>query len=186
MESFFELAKTRRSIRSYANRDISRQDLELCVEAARYAPSACDSQPWKFIIVDDPEKRDLTAKALSYGPKLNAFAREAQAFIVIISEKQKLPAWLGGKIRNVDFRHTDTGIACAHLALQAQDLGIGTCILGWFTERKLKKVLSVPFNKKIELVLALGYPAGSDLPEKHLKDRDEVVSFNSYKKSPLV
>ncbi|MGB2631093.1 MAG: nitroreductase family protein [Candidatus Omnitrophota bacterium] len=187
MNSFLELAKNRRSVRSYSAADISRKDLEICIEAARYSPSACHSQPWSFIIIDDPEKRKFTAEAVAYGPGgMNSFAREARAFIAIVAEKQVLPAWLGGKARNVNFRHIDIGIACAHLVLQAQDLGIGTCILGWFNERRLKRILSVPFRKKIELVIALGYPSEQDLPEKHLKDRKELLSFNSYKKSPLV
>ncbi|MGD2278541.1 MAG: nitroreductase family protein [Candidatus Omnitrophota bacterium] len=181
MPSFMELARTRRSIRTYSDKGIGRGDLELCVEAARYSPSACHSQPWSFIIIDDPEKKKQTANALAYGPGgMNSFAHNAKAFIAIVSEKQTFPAWLGGKIRNVNFRHTDAGIACAHLILQAWELGIGTCIIGWFNEKKLKRILSVPFYKKIELVVALGYPAEAEIPEKQLKEKSDVISYNRY------
>ncbi|MFQ5952168.1 MAG: nitroreductase family protein [Candidatus Omnitrophota bacterium] len=183
MLSFLELAKTRRSVRAYTEQYISRQDLEKCVEAIRYSPSACHSQPWNFVIIDDPEKKDRVAKAVSCGPgDINSFAREARAFIAIISERQTSLAWIGGKLRKADFRRMDIGIACAHLVLQAWDIGIGTCIIGWFNERKLKRILSVPFHKKVELVIALGYPAESERPEKQLKDLDKVISFNTYRK----
>lgn len=179
--TFLDLAKRRRSIRAYTARSIDRKDLKLCVESARYAPSACNTQPWSFIIIDDPEKKELIGKAASYGPGgLNTFAREAQAFIAIVSEKQNFIAWLGGKLRNVDFRDADIGIACAHLVLQAQELGIGSCILGWFNEKKMKRLLGVPFLKKIELVVALGYPADAELPEKKLKDKEKTVFLNNY------
>lgn len=179
---FLDLAKSRRSVRAYTDKNIERKDLELCVEAARHAPSACNAQPWSFVIIDDPEKRDLVARAAAYGPgNLNSFARDARAFIAIVSEKQKFAAWIGGKLRNIDFRDTDIGIACAHLVLQAQELGIGSCILGWFNERKIKKILRVPRFKKIELVITLGYPAETELPEKNLKQRNDVIKYNSYK-----
>jgi nitroreductase len=181
MRSFLKLAKKRRSIRSYTDKKIERKDLELCVEAARYAPSACNSQPWSFVIIDSRKKVSQVAKACVYGPPgLNSFAREARAFIAIISERQTLPAWLASKLRRVDFRDNDIGIATSHIVLQAQELGIGSCILGWFNEGKIKKILSVPFHKKIELIIAMGYPADIELAEKKLKEKDKVVKYNSY------
>ncbi len=181
MSTFLDLVKARRSVRTYDKRYIKREDLELCVEAARYAPSACNSQPWTFIIIDDTAKKEAIVKnTLSGLYGMNAFTRDAAAFIAIVSEKRKLPAWAGGKLRKTDFRRIDIGIACEHLVLQAQELGIGTCILGWFNERKLKKILSVPFYKKIELVVALGYPTGSELPERKLKHKGMVLAFNEY------
>ncbi len=177
---FMDLAKTRRSVRSYESRDIRREELELCVEAARYAPSACNAQPWKFVIVDAPEKKAELA-GIFPGPRgMNLFARGAAAFIVMISEKQNFPAWAGGKIRRTDFRRMDIGMACQNLVLEAQELGIGTCILGWFNERKVKKILSVPLRKKVELIIALGYPLEAEFHERKLKERSEAVTFNGY------
>jgi nitroreductase len=181
MLDFFELAKTRRSIRAYTGRSVDRKDLEKCVEAARYSPSACNSQPWSFIIVDDPEKTSMIAKAAAYGPGgFNSFTKEAGAFIALVAEKQVFPAWMAGKIRHVDYRHVDIGIACAHLVLQAHELGIGSCILGWFDEGKIKKILSVPRFKTVELVIALGHPAETEIHEKKLKGRSETVFLNNY------
>lgn len=182
MASFLELARSRRSLRTYSPRMIERKDLELCVEAARHAPSACNSQPWKFIVIDDPAQREKVAGTFRRGTfSMNAFVRDAAAFLVIVSEKQKFVPWLGGKIACRDLRQTDIGLACAHLVLQAQELGIGSCILGWFDQKELRKILSLPPQKRIELVVSLGYPADNALPrEKQLKKINDVISFNRY------
>jgi nitroreductase len=179
--SFLDLAKKRRSIRFYEQRAISRKDLESCVEAALYAPSACNSQPWKFIIVDGAEqKKELSEGFLSGTYKMNSFALHAAAFIIVVAENMKFPAWVGGKLRKTDFRKIDIGIACAHLVLRAEELGIGTCILGWFDENRSRKILSVPRGKKIELIIAMGYPGEKELPEKILKDKNAVLGWNGY------
>lgn len=178
---FTDLVKSRRSVRVYDKRNIKREDLELCIEAARHAPSACNSQPWKFIIIDDIAKKELIAASVLSGLySMNTFAHKADVFIAIVSEKIKFLSWLGAKLRKTDYRHIDIGIACCQLLLQAQELGIGTCILGWFDERRLKKILSVPPVKKIELVIALGYPKNAKPADKYLKDKSEIISFNKY------
>jgi len=181
MSGFMELAKKRRSIRRYTGEKIDRKDLDKCVEAARYSPSACNNQPWKFIIVDDPQKTlDVAKRAFSRAYKMNTFVMNASAFIVIVSEKQKLAPMLGGIARGTDFRLIDTGIACEHIVLQATELGIGTCILGWFDEKGLKRLLSVPRNRKIDLVISIGPPQQIQPAERRLKDFSSVVSYNGY------
>ena len=181
MQTFISLAKSRRSIRNYSTAAIPKRDIARCAESARYAPSACNSEPWKFVIVDDSAQIKKIAKTVLSGPyKMNSFAHNAGAFIAIISEKVKLPAFLGGILRKTNFAKIDIGIACAHLVLEAQDLGIGSCILGWFNEKKLKRVLKIPRSKKIELLIAFGYPKDKKLPKRNLKHRDEVISFNKY------
>lgn len=183
MRPFIKLALDRRSVRNYSSRPIAREDLELCVEAARYSPSACNSQPWKFIIVDEPEIRAKVAGTFATGTfKMNSFVHNAAAFIAIVSEKQKFIPWLGAKLSGKDYRRMDIGIASAHIALEAEDLGIGACILGWFNEKKLGKILGLPASKSIELVISLGYPRNEDLKarEKNMKEKHETVSFNRY------
>ncbi len=145
------------------------------------SPSACNSQPWKFIIVDDNVTKKAFADNVFSGPyKMNSFAQNAAAYIIIVSEKPKLPSWVGGKIRRTDFRLIDIGIACGNLLLAAQDLGVGTCVLGWFNERSAKKILFVPRTKKIELIIAMGYTSRLNFPEKIVKEPNETVAFNSY------
>ena len=180
--SFLDLAISRESVREYKKGAlINRADLTSCVEAARLAPSACNSQPWKFIVVDSPDLVErIPHEVLSGAYKMNSFARGASAFIVITSEKIKAAAWAGGKLMRTDFRRIDIGIACAHLVLEAEDLGIGTCILGWFNKRRLKKMLSIPRSSKIELLISLGYPLTASKRQKRRKPPKETVAFNQY------
>ena len=180
--SFLDLAISRESVREYKKGAmINRTDLSSCVEAARHAPSACNSQPWKFIVVDSPDLVErIPHEVLSGAYKMNSFARGASAFIVITSEKINAAAWAGGKLMRTDFRRIDIGIACAHLVLEAEDLGIGTCILGWFNQRRLKKMLSIPRSRKVELLISLGYPLGKSKRQKNRKPPEETVSFNRY------
>jgi nitroreductase len=180
--NFTFLAASRRSTRRYKkNSPIPRDHLEMCMDSARMSPSACNSQPWKFVAVDDAlliEK--ISKEVLSGTHKMNSFAHNAAAFIAIVSENVKSSAWAGGKLMGTDFKFVDAGIACAHIVLQAEELGIGTCILGWFSEKRLKKILSVPRQKKIKLLIAMGYPEENRKREKQLKPRRDTVSFNSY------
>jgi len=181
MPLFTDLALTRRSVRSFDGRPVSRRNVEICVDAARYAPSACNSQGWRFIGVTDPGvKSAIAADAFGGLYSMNAFASGAGAYIAIVSESIKLPARIGGGLRRTDFSKIDIGIACSYLVLAAQELGIGTCILGWFNEKAVRRILSIPRGKKTDLIIALGYPAGDPPSGRNLKDRDAVVSFEKY------
>ena len=180
MNGFLDLVMARRSVRSFKKDVLRRADLELCTEAARYSPSACNTQPWKFLIVDEPGKVEKIKKTFSGLYSMNAFAIDAPAFIVITSEKQNMPAWLGGKLLRTDFRHIDIGIACEHVVLQAEELGIGTCILGWFSGSRIKKILDIPKNKNVELVVVMGYQGDKEPAERRLKEKSEVISVNKY------
>lgn len=180
--NFKELAAARRSTRRYKKGSpIPRAHLETCADTARLSPSACNSQPWKFVVVDDPEIiKKISLEVISGAHKMNFFASGAAAFIAIVSEKVKSTAWAGGKLMGTDFRLVDAGIACAHIVLQSADLGIGSCILGWFNERRLKKILSIPRSKKVKLLIALGYNEDTNRREKPLKPHKDTVSFNRY------
>lgn len=182
MKTFFDLSRERRSVRKYSGQKLPKKDMDLCLDAARFSPSACNSQPWKFIIVDDPAiLSGLSASAFSGMYSMNRFAADAAALIMIISEKQKIAPKLGSLLQRTDLLKIDIGIACAHIVLQARELGIGTCILGWFNERAIRKALSVPPGRRIELVISLGYPDSSvRTNERRLKDRRETVALNGY------
>ena len=74
----------------------------------------------------------------------------------------------------------DIGISAEHFCLQAADLGLGTCMLGWFNENKVKRRLKIPANKRIELVIALGYSMDDSVPDKKRKPKDQMLSYNKY------
>lgn len=171
--NFLTLVKKRKSIRKYSSRPVPRKMIDSCLEAARLAPSACNSQPWSFIVVDDEKIRnEIVKKALSGIYKMNAFVREAPTLIVVLTEHSTYIARMGGQLRHVKYSLIDIGIACEHLILRAVELGLGTCWLGWFNEKAVKKVLGLPKSKRIDVMISLGYPEvveGKDKKRKSLK-----------------
>jgi len=176
-----DLIKKRRSVRSYLDKPIPKEDLAKCIEAARLAPSACNAQPWKFIIVDEPElKNRVTEKAFSGIYSMNKFAGGAPVLVVVISEKQKFASAIAGRVRGTKYYLLDVGIACEHFILQAAELGIGSCWIGWFNEKAIKKELDIPRFKKIDVVISLGYPSKGLSKERPRKPIAEISSFNTF------
>lgn len=181
MPLFSDLVQARRSVRSFDGRPVSRSNVETCIDTAIYAPSACNSQGWHFIgVTDAGVKSAIAADAFGGLYSMNSFASGAGAYISIVSESTKLTARLGSGVRRTDFSKIDIGLACSYLVLAAQELGIGTCILGWFDEKAVRRILSVPRGKKIDLIIALGYPSKPPASSRNLKDRSAVVSFERY------
>jgi nitroreductase len=179
---FLDLVQRRRSFRKYSDRPIPREDILKCLEAARLAPSACNSQPWHFIVIDEPQLRKRAAKRIFSGVyAMNKFAEEAPVLIAVVTEKSKLLASFGGQVRDTSYCLIDIGIACEHLILQARELGIGSCWIGWFDEKALKEELKIAKHKKIDIVISLGYDAEEKIPSKNRKSLSEISSFNQYK-----
>jgi nitroreductase len=180
---FLDLVKRRKSTRSFSEKDISEEDLKKCLEAARLAPSACNSQPWKFIVVRG--KRQALAEAALSGiysdvSGLNRFVREAPVIVAIVNEKMKITAGIGALLRDMDYSVLDNGIAGEHLVLQAAELGIGTCWVGWFNEKKVKELLAVPKKLKVLCLIAMGYPREEKEVSKNRKSLEEIASFEKY------
>ena len=179
---FQELLAKRQSVRRYQNKAVEKEKLELLIESVRIAPSACNSQPWKLILVDDPGLKVQLAKAtFSKTIAFNKFAVEAPVVAVFVLEKAKLIAQIGGSLKNREFPLIDIGIAASQFCLQAAELGLGTCMIGWFDENKIKQLLKIPSKKRIGLVITLGYePEGYKQRGKIRKSSDEMSSFNGY------
>jgi nitroreductase len=181
--SFLTLVLKRQSVRKYTNQPVEPEKVKHCLEAARLAPSASNSQPWKFIVVDDPALQQLVAKE-TYGPlsTFNTFAGQAPVIIAIVIEKMKTITQIGAVLKDREFPLIDIGIAAEHFCLQASEEGLGTCMLGWFNEEPIKELLKVPKHKRIGLLITLGYaPEDYRLRQKIRKQPGEVISFNSYK-----
>lgn len=182
MKNFMELVGRRQSTRRYTDDPVPRSDIEQCIEAARLAPSASNSQPWKFIVVDDPALRDKVAK-YTYDKviKFNKFADRAPAIVVITLEKAKTITRLGRAIKKKEWPLMDIGIAAEHFCLQAEELGLGTCMIGWFYEKQVKELLNVPDNRSIALMISMGYPPENyRIREKQRKSLEEITSYNKY------
>jgi nitroreductase len=146
------------------------------------APSASNAQPWKLIIVDDPTLKDQVARAtFSQSVSFNKFAPEAPVIAVLTIEKAPMLTQIGGWLKKRPFALIDIGIAAAHFCLQATELGLGTCMLGWFDEQAIKQILHIPRTTRIGLVITLGY-AIEDYPlhAKTRKDAAVMSSLNRY------
>ena len=165
----------RQSCRDFdAARAVAREDIVACLEAARLAPSATNSQPWHFTVCRGQLAADAAAATQSMG--MNKFTSAAPCLIVVSEESYNLSGALGSRVKKQDFRSVDIGIATAHLTLAATARGLSTCILGWFDEKQLQKLLQI--KARIRLVIALGYAAADDpLRPKKRKPLEEIVTF---------
>ena len=142
---FQELVKKRFSVRKYKPQPVEKEKIQRCIESARLAPSASNSQPWKFIVVDDPELVQKVAhETFSMLVPFNKFVKQAPVILVIVLEKPKLITQIGEKLKNKEWALIDIGIAAEHFCLQAAEEGLGTCMLGWYNEKPIQKLLGIP------------------------------------------
>jgi len=180
--NFYELVKHRQSTRAFdTSRTVDRDVINRVLEAGRLSPSACNAQPWHFIVVDEPELKDKVADAASARLLgMNHFTKQAPVHIIVVEEKVNLSSGIGGMVKDKHFAFLDIGIATAHICLAAEAEGLGSCILGWFAEAKMKKLLNIPENKRVVLDIVIGYPA-QPLRDKKRKTTEEVISYNTYK-----
>jgi nitroreductase len=179
-KELLDLMLSRQSDRKYSDKPIESEKLERIIEAGRMAPSACNAQPWKFIVVTDPEIISRLAEAAS--AKLlgmNVFVGEAPVLFVMVRENPNLSSRIGGKIKRKDYSHIDIGIATENICLQARAEGLGSCIIGWFDEKQIRSILSIPPSKRVELIITMGYSL-SEYRQKKRKPKEITVSYNKY------
>lgn len=176
--NFSELVKVRQSVRKYSDKPVEKGKLLQCVETARLSPSACNSQPWKFVVVDNPDLKARIAEcAVSIG--MNKFTHQAPVIIAVVLERMKMTATLGSVLKDKEYSLMDVGIAVNQFCLQAAELGLGTCIIGWFDEKKTKTLLNIPKNKRVPLLVCVGYP-DDHIRKKLRKPVEEMSSWNRY------
>ena len=180
MNSFLELVKARHSDRAYLDKPVEIEKLERILEAARLAPSACNAQPWKIIVVTDTGKRhEVAGAASSKMLSMNHFSKQAPVQLVLIEENANFTSTVGGWATNKHYPHIDLGIIASYICLAAADEGLGTCMLGWCNEKKVRKSLDIPKSKRVMLVILLGY-SSQPLREKKRKTINEIISYNKY------
>ncbi len=180
--TFLDLVRRRQSDRGYSDRPVSREQLERCLEAARLAPSACNSQPWFFVVVDESQLRSAVAERLQ-DMVMNRFASSAPVLVAVVAETPNLIPRLAGQLKGKPYYLLDIGMAVENLCLQAADEGLGSCIIGWFDEAGVKRLLGIPKGKRVPLVITLGYPATAVTRVKERKSRGETCSYNGYRLS---
>ena len=173
-----EIAAARRSIRKYKDLPVERAKLDVCFEAARLAPSACNAQPYRFVLLDEPAlKKKFCDAAFSGTYSACAFAAAAPAMLLVVADTGKLTAWLGNQVQGTNFRLIDIGIAAEHFVLAAAEQGLGTCWLGWFNARAAGKALGLGGGKKIAILISVGYPAETPA-QRPRKPKAEMISYN--------
>lgn len=178
--AMLSLMKTRQSDRKYLNRPVEKEKIGRITEAGRMSPSACNGQPWHFIVVDEPALRDEVAAATeSQVLRMNSFVKEAPVLIVVVREKSNFNSRAGDLIKQKDYSLMDIGIATASMVYQATAEGLGSCIIGWVDDKRVRKILGIPASKRVELVISVGY-TDNRLRDKSRKPPGEVITFNRY------
>ena len=157
--SVYETILKRRTIRIFKNKRIPKKILEKLIDAARLAPSARNLQPIEYLVVDDPKLCDLIFENVYFGGEVEKLRKKENrpvAYILVLVNK---------KIRESGFEH-DVGLAVGNIVLAAMEKKIGSCIMGAIEREKIKKILKIPKNYHLDLIVALGYPAEKPVLEE--------------------
>lgn len=172
--NFTEIAQTRQSCRSYdPTRPVEPGKLEAVLEAVRLAPSACNGQPYHLTVCRGDTAKAVAAATMGMG--MNKFAAQAPVLVVISEESYVKSAALGAKVKGNDYRSMDIGIAAAYLTAEAAAQGLGSCILGWLDDEKIRTVCGL--SQPVRLVITLGYPKeGDPLRPKKRKEITKLVT----------
>ena len=169
---FIELAKQRSSIRSYTSEAVTETQLAEVLEAGRLAPTACNFQPFQFVVVK--EKENLAALAAGYPAPWFA-----EAPVVIAICTQPSTAWVRDKHDGRSYVDVDAAIAADHMTLAAADIGLGTCWIGAFDPKTIRKALGVPRKVEPLILLTLGHPNETGRP-KTRKPLKELVRYETW------
>ena len=173
--NFLEIANARQSCRSYnPERAVEEEKLNAILESARLSPSACNGQPY-LITVCRGEAAKQVANA-TQGMGMNKFASDAPVMLVISEMPYVTTAAVGARVKKNDYRSIDIGIAAAYLTAEATAQGLGTCILGWLDDAKIRSICGL--EGSVRLVITLGYAKDTDpLRAKKRKDVNELVKY---------
>ena len=178
---FLRLCRTRRSVRRFADRPVEHEKIELCLEAARRAPSADNMQPWRFIVFDDPGKKAKLGDAVFTGVYAGSkkFA-DAPVVVCLVIKEHLLVNKVAGAVQGTQYQLVDAGIGGEHFVLAAAEQGLGTCWIGWYDGRALLKHLGLRGKGyKAVALIAVGYPtADVSTNERARKDPDEIRFWN--------
>lgn len=172
--NFTQIAQTRQSCRSYdETRPVEPEKLRAVLEAARLAPSACNGQPYHFTVCQGKTAKEAAAAVTGMG--MNKFAAQAPILIVVSEAPYLKSAALGAKLKGNDYRSIDIGITAAYLTAEAAAQGLGSCILGWLDDGKLRRLCGL--DAPVRLVITLGYAReGDPLRPKKRKALEQLVT----------
>ena len=172
---FLQIANARQSCRKYdPARDVEQEKLDAILEAVRLAPSACNGQPYHLTVCRGETAKAVAAATMGMG--MNKFAAQAPVLIVLSEMPYVKSAALGAKLKGNDYRSIDIGIAAAYLTAEATTQGLGTCILGWLDDDKIRKICGLEHPAR--LVITVGYADDTDpLRDKKRKNTADLVTY---------
>ena len=159
--TFPELAKNRYSVRSFRETPIEKDHMDLILEAGRVAPTACNFQPQKIYVARSAEAREKLASVCrcTFG-----------APVILVVGYDRTRDWKNKLMPGLTSGETDAAIVCTHMMLQAADLGIGSCWVGYFNPKTVAETLGLPENVTVSALLPMGYPA-EDAPPLPLHEQ---------------
>lgn len=163
--TFLDLVSKRYSVRSFQDTPVEEEKIRYIFEAVRAAPSACNNQPWIFIVLRDENSRFSLKKTYDRFWFL-------QAPVIIAACCDRTVSWK--RADGKEFGDIDTAIALDHLTLAATEQGLGTCWIGAFNEPEARKVLRLPETVDPVAFTPLGYPSSGRPPQKR-KDVNELM-----------
>jgi nitroreductase len=171
---FMELCGQRQSCRSFSDQPVSHETLLRVVEAARLAPSACNSQPWRFILVESPEMVERVAPC-GQAMGINGFLKDAKAILLILETPAKLMPMAASVLDGQYFAKGDLGGAALAACFAATEQGLGSCVIGLFDRPKIRGLLDLPPEANIAYFIALGYPKNIAVRAKSRKGLDDLL-----------
>jgi nitroreductase len=175
-EDFLDLCLRRQSCRNFSDKPVEHEKLVKCVDAGHYAPSGCNSQPWSFVVTETP---GVVAEVAKCGQQndMNPFLSNARAFIIVLEEHAVLMPAVRRIIDSQYFAKGDLGAATVQICLEAEALGLGTCIIGIYDREGICKALDIPIEKQFAALIAVGYPADPAVRQKSRKPLEEIMRF---------
>jgi len=183
--TFLKLLQRRRSVRRYRRQAVEAEKVALILESARLAPSACNQQPWHIVTVNRPPLIRELAQCAPFGTRINKWMADAPLVFVLCAHPHPLVHQAAQWI-DKDCHRLDVAIAGEHMSLMATELGLGTCWIGWFSHKKIRRLLHIPDTYNILALLVAGYPGEGirlDEPVDHdlrRKRLAEIVSWNAF------
>jgi nitroreductase len=180
MSETMETILGRRSVRRYQKKDVSDEILNNILEAARWAPSWANVQPWEFVVVKDMSIKEKIQAAVSSRNPSSLAIINAPVLLVVCGQLKKsgyyndqYPTKFG------DWFMYDLGLATENLCLAAHDSGLGTVIVGLFDHDKVGEAVKLPAGHEVLVLIPLGYPDQEPRPPKR-RERDEFVHYDTF------
>ena len=174
-----ELCTQRSSCRSYdPTRAVSRETIDQCIEAARLAPSACNRQPWRFVVVESEGARHQILEKCRMPGIPHQWWDDVPVFIALCADREFFTHKLAAGISGLPYWALDVGIAGEHLVLRAAEAGLGTCWIGWICPRRVRRIVAWPRRVRPVALITLGWPREDvGVCERSRKAIDEIVDW---------